>query len=75
MQEGDDINKSSSEKEIKQCYLRQEIIDRGYEPEEFVKFLNSKLDIDSDIERCSLEQLETVVTQFKAIKNEEAHEI
>ena len=53
--------------ETKQQYLRSEIIDQGYNPEEFSAFMGSIRGEDGlDLETWSFADLQTVVTQFKS---------
>ena len=40
------------------------MLEKNYDPEEFISFLNSKLNIESDVDRCSFEQLKEVVKEF-----------
>ena len=59
MEEKDDIEK-------KQHYLRQEIIEKGYSPDEFANFLsNLKNEDASDLNSWSLDDLHKIVQQFK----------
>jgi hypothetical protein len=45
------------ERKEKQQYLRVEVLEKNYDPEEFINFLNQKLNIDSDVDRCTFEEL------------------
>lgn len=40
------------------------MLEKNYDPEEFISYLNSKLNIESDVDRCSFEQLKDVVKEF-----------
>jgi hypothetical protein len=66
--------------EIKQNYLRQEIIEKGYSPDEFANYLE-KIGGEnaSDLNSYSLEDLQKIVQNFKesqdlAKQNEEKEE-
>ena len=53
--------------EEKQLYLRTEIIDQGYNPEDFSSFMGSiRGDNNLDLDTWSFADLQTVVTQFKS---------
>lgn len=51
--------------EIKQQYLRSEIIDKGYDPQKFSEFLGSISDKGLDIEAWSIEELGEAVYKFQ----------
>ena len=52
--------------EEKQEFLRNEIIDKGYNPEEFSSFMcNLKGEEGLDLEKWSISELQTVVNQFR----------
>ena len=52
--------------EQKQFYLRAEIIEKGYPPEEFTNFMaNLKGEVSLDLENWSFNELQQVVNQFK----------
>jgi hypothetical protein len=55
-----------SDMEQKQAYLRQEILDKSYDPQQFIEFLNDRLSIGDDLSLCSFEQLQIVVQDFLA---------
>lgn len=55
-----------SDMEQKQAYLRQEILDKEYDPQQFIEFLNDRLSIGDDLSLCSFEQLQIVVQDFLA---------
>ena len=56
--------------EYKQNFLRTQIIDEGYEPEEFSKFLSDeKGDIGLDLNNWKFEDLKNSVIKFKSIKS------
>ena len=59
-----------SDRELKQQYLRKEVLEKNYNVEEFIKFMNEKLAIGDDLDQCSLDELKTVVEAF-IIKSEE----
>ena len=63
---------SEKEQEEKQNYLRQNILDKGYDANEFVSFLISKKgEAASDISNWSMKDLHLVVQEFISIhKNE-----
>lgn len=45
---------STSDREAKQHFLRDQIIEAGFDPNDFVKYLNSQLEIESDLDKCTL---------------------
>lgn len=49
----------------KQGYLRQEIIEGGFDPGEFVEFLATERDNGEDVEVWSMQSLEDMVQRFK----------
>lgn len=55
----------------KQAFLRKEILDRQYDPQEFIEFLDSKLKIGDDLTLCSFDQLKSVVEVFLSLHNQE----
>lgn len=54
-----------NERKKKQNYLIKNIIEKGYDPDEFTEFLHSKRTDGENIDNWSLEELETMVLQFK----------
>ena len=53
--------------EQKQNYLRENILDKGYEAEDFVTYLTSKKgDEGINLGNWSLEELKSIVQQFKS---------
>ena len=60
-----------NETETKQNYLRQSILDKGYNADEFMSFLKIKKgDKGLDLGNWSMEELENTVSEFITIKNE-----
>ena len=60
-----------NETEQKQNYLRQNILNKGYEAEEFMSFLNSKKgEKGLDLKNWTMDELKETVTEFITIKNE-----
>ena len=58
--------------EVKQNYLRQEIIEKGFSPDEFANFLSkTKGDDAADLNSYSLEDLRDIVRKFKEPKEPE----
>ena len=56
------------EQEQKQLYLRKEIIEQNYDPQTFIDFLISKKgETAADINNWNLEELKSVVIEFKSI--------
>lgn len=56
------------ETEVKQNYLREEIIDKGYDANNFSQFLiNKKGDDALDLELWTMEELVDIVSEFKNI--------
>lgn len=53
-------------REFKQNYLKQEIIDKSYSPEEFLNYCNSFKG--SDIDAYTFEELQSVVINFQQLK-------
>ena len=59
------------EQEIKQTYLRKEILEKNYDANLFLEFLITKKgEIASDINNWTIEELKTVVSEFKNTQNE-----
>ena len=59
------------EQEIKQTYLRKEILEKNYDANLFLEFLVTKKgEIASDINNWTIEELKTVVSEFKNTQNE-----
>lgn len=56
--------KNDSDMELKQAYLRKEILERQYDPQQFIQFLDERLGIGDDLTLCTLEQLKIVVQDF-----------
>lgn len=57
------------EQEIKQTYLRKEILDENIEPQKFIDFLVSKKGEGADdINNWSINELKSVVNEFKSLK-------
>lgn len=40
--------------EQKQTYLRKEILEKQYDPQKFIQFLDAKLNIGDDLTQCSI---------------------
>ena len=56
---------SDSDEQQKQLFLRENILDKGYEAEDFVSYLTSKKgDEGIDLNNWSLEELKSVVNEF-----------
>ena len=49
----------------KQLYLRQEILENGYDPEQFIDYLSNVLKISADVDAMSMNELQDVVEGFK----------
>jgi hypothetical protein len=49
---------------IKQTYLREHILDKGYDAEAFVDFLYDKKENGNDISIWTLEELQSCVTEY-----------
>ena len=61
--------------EIKQSYLRKEILENNYDPNLFLEFLITKKgEIASDINNWTIEELKTVVSEFIKNQNESQKE-
>ena len=59
------------EQEIKQTYLRKEILEKNFDANLFLEFLITKKgEIASDINNWTIEELKTVVSEFKNTQNE-----
>ena len=54
--------------EEKQSFLRSEIIDKGYDPDEFFNFLSSVKEGDVQLEDWSMDELKKVVNKFQINK-------
>ena len=60
-----------NETEKKQTYLRQNILNKGYNAEEFMSFLNTKKgEKGLDLNNWSMKELEETVSEFITIKNQ-----
>jgi hypothetical protein len=60
------FNDDISESEIKQAYLRNEIIDKDYNPDEFLDFMIEKNgEKATDLDSWSMEDLKKAVSEFK----------
>ena len=57
---------SSGDIEVKQHFLRSEIIDKGYDPEKFSEYFNSISDKGLDVEAWTIEELREIVLQFQS---------
>ena len=58
------------EQEIKQSYLRQEILEKNYDTQSFLDFLITKKgESASDINNWTIEELKTVVVEFQNSQN------
>ena len=63
------------EQEIKQSFLRKEILEKNYDANVFLEFLITKKgEIASDINNWTIEELHTVVSEFKNSQNENQKE-
>ena len=59
-----------NEQEIKQSYLRKEILEKNYDTQSFLDFLiNKKGEKASDINNWTIEELKTVVIEFTNLQN------
>jgi len=59
-----------AEQEIKQSYLRKEILEKNYDTQSFLDFLITKKgDNASDINNWTIEELKSVVVEFKTNQN------
>ena len=59
------------EQEIKQSYLRKEILEKNYDANLFLEFLITKKgEVASDINNWTIEELKTVVSEFKDTQSE-----
>ena len=59
---------SEQEQEQKQLYLRKEILEQKYDPQKFIDFLISKKgETAADITNWTLEELKSVVIEFKSL--------
>ena len=57
-------------REQKQIYLREQILDQNYEPESFANFLKTKKgEKGSDINNWTLEELKSIVEEYKNTEN------
>lgn len=53
-----------SDMKEKQTFLREQILEKNYDAEEFVEYLNNKLHIGDNLELCTLTQLKEVVYSY-----------
>lgn len=58
----------SSDTEFKQNYLRKEILEKNYNPSEFIEYLNSKLNIGDNLDLCTIDELKEVVQGYIQLK-------
>ena len=61
------IDNMQSAKEKKQEFLRAEILEPGYDPEQFLAYITSQ-GYSSDIDELTQKQLEMIVDRFKKTK-------
>lgn len=61
----------TEEIEEKQLYLRKEILDQGYDAEEFIDYLNNELKITAELNLIGFQELKDVVQGFRNKKNGE----
>ena len=59
-----------ADKEDKQVYLRENILEKSYDPGEFITFLNNKLSIGDNLDLCTFDELKAVVNQFIQLKKQ-----
>lgn len=52
-------------------FLRENILEKGYNAEDFVAYLNTKLPIGDDLDLCSFDELKAVVNQYVSLKKQE----
>ena len=58
------------EQELKQQFLREEILEKNYDPQSFIDFLITKKgETAADINNWSLEELKSIVVEFKNYQN------
>ena len=63
-----------NEQEVKQAYLRKEILDKNYDAQSFLDYLITKKGENaSDINNWTIEELKTVVVEFKNSQNNNNH--
>ena len=61
---------SEQEQEQKQLFLRQEILEQNYDPQNFIDFLTSKKgETAADINNWTLDELKSVVIEYKSNNN------
>ena len=54
--------------EDKQNYLREEIMDKGYSPEQFQEFMMQQVGTEEiDLEQYSMQSLQEIVEKFKQL--------
>lgn len=63
-----------TEMQKKQTFLREQILEKQYDPQEFIEFLDSKLKIGDDLTLCTFEQLKSVVEIFVSLQSSEQNE-
>ena len=60
--------KSEQEQEQKQLFLRTEILDQNYSAQDFIDFLTTKKgESAADINNWTLDELKTIVVEFKSL--------
>lgn len=68
------ISNMDTEMLKKQTFLREQILEKQYDPQEFIEFLDSKLKIGDDLTLCTFEQLKSVVEIFVSLQSSEQAE-
>ena len=60
---------AEQQQEQKQLFLRKEILEQNYDPQKFIDFLVTKKgETAADINNWTLEELKSVVVEFKSLK-------
>ena len=68
------MSSAEEERKLKQTFLRAQIVNGGYEPEEFADYLSSKKDDGSNIDVWTYAELIAEVEEFKKLKEQQYNE-
>lgn len=64
----------NNQKELKQRFLKEKIIDDGFAPEEFAEFLEKRKVDGCNIDNWTLQELIWEVEEYKSFKSEGQHQ-
>ena len=61
--------------ESKQSYLRENVLERGYDADDFMSFLQHKKENGLDLGNWSMKELEDAVKEFIKLKKEDEFDV